>query len=578
MWRMTPSLAGPRRNRFALSVVRVRKLPSTLPAFHVITGLLLASYLVFAIPNAAAQHPAKATESSLMHQLQQAINIALRGDENHALALANALLTEHPDFVPALKLQASLLEDLGRESDAATSYEKALALAPNDPELLLKVGVYRLVTGHYDQAISLLRHHLRLVPRDRDTLYYLAQAYHLNGNNDQALKTIEECVHIDPKNVSVWQKYGELLCSSGDNEKALQWLLKAQRADPTLERIDFDLGVASYNNMDFTNAAKFTAKAAEHRPDDPETLALLAAVQAKLSQWQDAKNTFERILVFKNDDLASLLGLGHCQVELKEYQAAVGTLEHVVQIDPTQILAHFYLSRAFAGLGKAAEAQQEAELHNRMMQQLSAGLSGEDVEREKAIWNQAGHLLNEHHEDEARRLLAKSSTGLSTSPGNSFVLVGALYLSMGDTDNALRNLQRALRVEPSVRGAHTYMGIIALQHGDLGEAESEFKTELVLHPDYQTAVAELGEVRYRQARWSEAADELAKSRTTSPALLYMLCDAYFHLGKAQDAAVTAETLAAYARNEPLVMRALIDLVNNNGNSSLAQRLSHNLQR
>jgi tetratricopeptide (TPR) repeat protein len=508
-----------------------------------------------------------------MRQVQQAVSIAQSGDPTRALDLTNALLARHPDFVPALKLQGSLLEDMGREADAVPSYEKALALAPNDPDLLFKVGVYQLVTGHYDQAVTLLRHHLRLEPRDSDALYYLAQAYHLIGSNDLALTAIEQCLHLDPNNVAVWQKYGELLCSSGNNESALKWLQKAQHSDPTLDRIDFDLGVASYNNMDLANALAYASEAVRRRSNDAEALALLAAIQVKLSQWQNGKSTFERILQLKPNDLTSLLGLGHCQVELREFQPAVDTLERVVQIDPTQVLAHFYLSRAFAGLGKMAEAQQEAELHNRMMQQLSIGSSAEDVERENAVWNQARQFLIDHHEEEARRLFEQSSTGEAATPGSSFVLIGALYLSIGDPDDALRNLRRALQVEPAVRGAHTYMGILALQQGDLLKAESEFKTELARHPNYLTALAELGEVRYRQARWSEAVDEFTKSKTTNPAFMYMLCDAYYHLGRKQDAAVTAEALAAYSRNNPQVIDSLINLVNRNGDTVLAQRIS-----
>jgi hypothetical protein len=40
--------------------------------------------------------------------------------------------------------------------------------------------------------------------------------------------------------------------------------------------------------------------------------------------------------------------------------------------------------------------------------------------------------------------------------------------------------------------------------------------------------------------------------------------------------LTAETAAAYGRNKPEVMKDLIDLLNRNGQSDLANRLSANL--
>jgi uncharacterized protein HemY len=108
----------------------------------------------------------------------------------------------------------------------------------------------------------------------------------------------------------------------------------------------------------------------------------------------------------------------------------------------------------------------------------------------------------------------------------------------------------------------------------LSRSEKEFESELALDPNHPLAIAELGEVRYRQQKWSEAADLFVKSKTTIPRLLYMLCDSYFHLGEVSGADLTAESLAAYARSEPDVMRGLAELLNRNGQSELAQRLLH----
>ena len=87
----------------------------------------------------------------------------------------------------------------------------------------------------------------------------------------------------------------------------------------------------------------------------------------------------------------------------------------------------------------------------------------------------------------------------------------------------------------------------------------------------------MGEIRYRQGRWQEAADLLAESRTMTPELLYMLCDAYFHLGNATDANLNAEAAAAYGRNNPALMKDLIELLKRNGQTELANRLATNMK-
>ena len=75
---------------------------------------------------------------------------------------------------------------------------------------------------------------------------------------------------------------------------------------------------------------------------------LLADVDVKLAKWQEARNAFERILVFKTNDVDSLFELGQCELELKNYSAAIDKLQLVLQLAPTRLLAHYYLSRAYA--------------------------------------------------------------------------------------------------------------------------------------------------------------------------------------------------------------------------------------
>jgi len=525
-----------------------------------------------------AQNVAAPAESPLMRQLEQALNLKEHGDKQGAMNYVQRLLEQHPDFEPGIKLKALLLEESGRTPEAAAAYEQALKLAPNDPDVLLKTGVYKLTAGDKEEAIKLLLRCSRILPHDGDAQYYLAQAYHLNGRDDLALPAIRQSLKAEPDNVSVWQKYGELLCSADECETGLKWLLKAQHSDATLPKIDYDIALTDYKLMDLSGTAQYAARAAESQPNDLAALELLATADTRLAKWQEAKHAFERVLALKADDVDALLGLGQCELELKNYPAAVEKLQLVLQLAPTRLLAHFYLSRAYAGMDRTADAQHEAALHQLMMEQMTYAPSVESESNENPIKAQAYQLLTEHHKEDALQLYQKHFKGSSATPADAYVFVGKLYLIMGDTENGVRSLRHALEIQPTVRGAHTYQGILALKLGDLKGAESEFKAELANDPNYQMAIAEMGEVRYHQELWSDAAEQLAKSRTMTPELLYMLSDSYFHIGKVSDADLTAETAAAYGRNNAELMKGLLDLLQRNGQAELAQRLSANLSQ
>jgi len=538
--------------------------------------LLLAAMLALGGASVRAEKTSHPAESPLMRQVHQALKLAEHGDQQGAMSLVLHLLEQHPDFAPAIKLKGMLLEDSGRISEAGAAFEEALKLAPNDADLLLEVGKYKLTAGQKEEAIKLLQHCIRILPGDGDAQYYLAQAYHLTGQDDLALRAIRQSMKVEPDNPSVWQEYGELLCIKEECEDGLRWLLKAQHSDAKLPHIDYDIAVTDLKLMDLAGSAQYAARAVESQPNDVPALQLLATADVKLAKWQEAKHAFERVLTFKTDDVDSLFGLGQCELELKNYPAAVDKLQLVLKLAPTRLLAHYYLSRAYVGMGKTSEAQHEAALHQLMMEQMTFVRAVEREGSEAPIQAPAVQMLAEHREDDALQLYRKRFQGTSATLADAYVFVGKLYLARGEKEDGLRCLHHALEVEPTIRGAHTYEGILRLKLGDLSGAESEFKAELANDPNYQTAIAEMGEVRYQQERWSDAAEQLAKSRTMTPELLYILCDSYFHLGKASDADLTAETAAAYGRNKPEFMKDLIDLLQRNGQTELAQRLSANL--
>lgn len=541
-------------------------------------GMILALLVLIPLPCAVpvrAQTARNGEDPAAMRQLHKALDLAQHGDAAGAMQIAEHLLDQDPKFEPALKLKGMLLEQSGRNEEALVVYEQALKLAPNDADLLVKDGLYKLTIGQRQVALELLLRAAKARPADGEIQYYLAQAYHLAGHDHLALDAIRKSLKADPYNASIKQKYGELLCSSGDNQEGLRWLAEAQQADGKLPHIDYEIGAADFKLMDLAGAAKSLSHAVEIDPGDLNALEMLATTQAKLAEWQAARESFTRLLALKPDSVDSLLGLGQCELELKDYANAETTLQAVLHLDPTKLMAHFYLSRVYAGMQKPGEARHEAALHHLMMEQLSFVRSVETEQREDSIRRQARELLKEDRESEALQLYQEHFKGTKASPADGLVFIGKTYLFMGSTDQGVGYLHRAIALDPHVRGARTYEGILALKVGDFKQAESDFKAELANDPSYQMAIAEMGEVRYRQENWSEAADWLNKSKTMTPELLYMLADADFRLGNSEDADLVAETAAAYGRNNPELLRDLESLLDRNGQEALARKLVSN---
>lgn len=511
-------------------------------------------------------------------QVRAALAEAEHGDRAGAMQRTTAILREHPGFVPAMKLHAMLLEDAGDAATAAKEYAAALQIAPGDPDLLFKVGLADLLRGDTPLAVARLTKYTMLEPRDEEGFFYLAQAYHHAGEEDKALKAVRRATELAPTSAPITQKFGELLCSNGDNDKALAVLGKAQQADPSLARINFDLAVASYNNQDLEQAVRYATREMQLAPTDTQAMALLASAEVKLEQWSEAVPNLQRALAARPRDAALMLQLGHCQMELHQNDAAVATLHKALQVDPTQPLAHFFLSRAYAALGNPTEARHEAALHQRMLQEISFALPKAQEQQEAELREQATKLLVAHEEGAALELYARANTEPGASPGIPYEAVGAAYLSMGDAGGdamkAKQALDHALRLDARCKGAHTYLGILALQQNDLAVAAQQFDEELKLDGNHPLALAELGEVRYRQGDWNEAIRLFVRSKTSIARFLYMLTDAYFQVGDTAAADITAESLAAYAHQQPEVMASLKNLLQQHGETAVIQRINH----
>jgi Tfp pilus assembly protein PilF len=508
--------------------------------------------------------------------LQRAVVLAERGYANEAMAIAEQLLAEDGKFEPAVKLKGMLLEESGRKEQAAVVYEQALRLSPNDTDLLLKLGIYKLQVRQWTEAISLLQHGARLLPKDGDIQFYLAQAYHLNGQDDLALRAIRASALAEPENATVLQKYGEFLCSNGDFANGLAQLSKALQKDAQLQGIEYDIGWAQYNLVDLAHAAESARAALARQPNDSSAWRLLALAEVKQQRWQQAKDAFEKLLSLKPGDAEVLQWLGQCDLEMKNYAGAEESLMSALKADPTQLLSHFYLARVYTALGRQADAQREASLHRMMMERVTFVRSLASEQRGEVIQPQVRELLAKHEEQASLKLYADYFKGTGATVADGYVFLGKVYLFMGDPEDGLRCLHHAVELRPNVRGAHTNEGLLALKNGDLTKAESEFTAELANDPNSQMAIAELGEVRYHQGRYAEAAEQIAKSHTMTPELLYLMCDSDFHLGKVQDANLTAELVAAYGRQNRALMQELMQLLQRNEQTETMQRLSANI--
>jgi Flp pilus assembly protein TadD len=116
--------------------------------------------------------------------------LALR-DVNEAIIAYNSALARDGAYGPALHGLAKAYIETGRPELALAPLNNALALRPNDPKLLLLLGVVEDVEGRHQPAQAYYQQGLRYAPGDPALSVDLALSLALSGNYPNAVAILQ---------------------------------------------------------------------------------------------------------------------------------------------------------------------------------------------------------------------------------------------------------------------------------------------------------------------------------------------------------------------------------------------------
>jgi tetratricopeptide (TPR) repeat protein len=459
-----------------------------------------------------------------------------------------------PDLTTILR-QGVRLSDAGQLSAAQELYEKALSSFPADPDLRFELGMVYFREGNWAKAVENYKVSVSGQPRTIKPLFYLSEAYFMESDLDQARETIAQAARIAPDDAQVCQKYGEYLSANLETrQEGLVWLKKARRIDPNLAQIDFDIGKDQFELTDFQSATVSLEAALKKHPGDGRAAFYLAEAWANLGDWEKARSNYSDALSQGYANAETYYGLGRSQAELGEFESAVDPLRRALVMQPSLIQAHFQLGKVYRQLGRTDDARDETKLYAAMVDRVdtSSELKGSE---EQQAWRRVRPLLEENKEAPALELLAKLPVAHQVDGGDPYYLLGVMYFSMGRKDDARRLLTTAKTRNTYSARIAAYLGLVELSSGDTDMAEESLRSALSENSAETLALIGMGGLRYQQQRWGQAAEYLEKSRTADPNTLLMLCDAYFRIGRMDDARLTSQVIRALASdNKPLLAR------------------------
>jgi tetratricopeptide (TPR) repeat protein len=206
--------------------------------------------------------------------------------------------------------------------------------------------------------------------------------------------------------------------------------------------------------------------------------------------------------------------MGAAAFRLGDYPESVRALSKALAQDPADRQTRamlgmaYYATEAYASAARTIAPLGEAAIHD-----PGLGYTWAAALTRTGELKEAAQVLNE-----------VEKTGL---PNDTLLLVGRLWIDIGDYSRAVANLHRALQSDPSLPKAHFYCGLALLQADRFADAAAEFKSELALSPGDLDAKYNLGFAYLQLSRWDEAASLFRQVIAADP----RQANAQFQLGK-----------------------------------------------
>ncbi|MFV3075150.1 hypothetical protein [Niveispirillum fermenti] len=171
-------------------------------------------------------------------RLCQALAQLLRGEWEAAAPALEASATELAHEAATMRAnlwsRAALAWSNARKPDAAeAAYGKAVALTPNDPQLLMDRAILRAGAERYWDAVADLDRVIDLMPRQSEAWLLRAQAHHVLALDAKAMNDVQEALRLSPQN-------SEALLLRGNLYAAKSNLAFAKRDWETVRRVAAD--------------------------------------------------------------------------------------------------------------------------------------------------------------------------------------------------------------------------------------------------------------------------------------------------------------------------------------------------
>lgn len=431
-------------------------------------------------------------EQDELEKAHTAVTAALKLDATHqpAILLCDIITQAYYD-----KGRQDL--DAEHYTEAIAAFQKALTLDVDigrsskdsnieNKHIYVHLGAAYIKLKEYQKAIDALHNAIDIDADLVDAHYNLGYAYVEQGSHDKAIPHLERAIAIAPNlkraHYNLARAYREL----GNLEAATHAITETLRLDPNyqpahelanpIKQAHYNKGITDLNN----------------------------------ERYSEAVTSFQNAIILDPDFITAHYNLGLTYLKMETYPRAVDALQKTITLDPTYKAAHHALALAYLGqqkLGKARKAARDA-------LQLDPNY-------------QAAHLLLGAIDPSFTPQETQTTTPPKSDPPvppqqdtkpkqEVHYELGIAYRDSKMYAEAIAEFQKAIDLDRDFVAAYTSLGAIYLEMGELDDAENAAREALRIDTNSQAARELLENVEQKRPAPLQTTPTDHESRGSTP--------------------------------------------------------------
>jgi len=204
--------------------------------------------------------------------LKRAVRTWRKGDIVRAGQWALKATDADSENPKAFHVLAMALERMGHLHKALVTYERAFELGPEDPELLINLGLTAWNLKLTEAAANMFRLYITACPDSPLGYNNLGSCLADMGQLDQAIDILRAALYQMPEQAILWNSLATVLAEEGRADESLVFYEEAARLEPGFARAYHNLGYAYQHLSELDKALVSYDKALELVVDPAERI------------------------------------------------------------------------------------------------------------------------------------------------------------------------------------------------------------------------------------------------------------------------------------------------------------------